>query len=378
MNIKNLVTLLGIVVVLALPISGIASRMPVQGLPAYNGTFYGTPGTGSLYNATVPIYSTLHRDNYNPATSACNGQGSGCTGEGCGKHPGVDIRVSSGTMVAAALRGTVVRSECHSSFGGLIVIEATNPYQPGNVVYLSYAHLRGRWVSVGQQVAEGQFIGESGGGQYDACRGVSTGAHLHFQIDRPHGGTYPWFPTGRVDCPDSDFEVAARTYNPIPFLTGASDTRGYTWTFDENNFFELWRRSNVSNGSGTANGKLWIDSHYSDPTLDRGPLVASCGGGGGYPCSSQVLVETDIYGGLILNLNYPCSSNPVELWFRNSFGEWGAVPFSYTGPGWYWYNFYFQPQWRGYVTDLKVVLSQGCSVAGPEHYVDYIYVAPRP
>ncbi|MBU4480134.1 M23 family metallopeptidase, partial [Patescibacteria group bacterium] len=181
-----------------------AGTKPLVGLPDYNGTYYGTPNTGSLYDSATNRFTVLYRDNYERETA-------GCAGEGCGKHPGIDIRIPSGTAVKASFGGTVIKSECNATWGGLIIIEADNPYIAGEKVYISYAHLRDRSVFLNDVVTEGQVIGESGGEDGldqngipngktpDTCFGSSTGAHLHFQVDRPHGDTYPWYPSGTTN-----------------------------------------------------------------------------------------------------------------------------------------------------------------------------------
>ncbi|MCG2695232.1 M23 family metallopeptidase, partial [Candidatus Parcubacteria bacterium] len=208
-----------------------AGTKPLDGLPDYNGTYYGTPNTGSLYDPITNRFTVLYRDNYNRTT--ITGDGDPCAGEGCGKHPGVDIRIPSGTSVKAAFTGIAVRvidqDQCEgSTWGGLVVIEANNPYKAGEKVYVSYAHLSDvdTEVVLGSAVTEGQVIGKSGGLTSDPCSGSSTGAHLHFQVDRPHGDTYPWYPSGttnsipNVEYKDSDFGVTTKTYNPLPFIQG--------------------------------------------------------------------------------------------------------------------------------------------------------------
>lgn len=89
---------------------GFAMSKPISAARDYDGTYSGAPGTGTIG------YSVLFRDNED------YGATSGCEGEGCGKHPGVDIKASSGTNVLAAIGGTVIRSECNGN---------TSPYPDG-------------------------------------------------------------------------------------------------------------------------------------------------------------------------------------------------------------------------------------------------------
>lgn len=280
---KRIVFLLALVVVAT---AGFAAE-PVPNLPDYNGTYWGTPNTGGDCDADAAncdslagrkMFTTLYRDNYE--------RESGCAGEGCGKHPGVDIDVVSGTPVRAALSGTVVRKEsCNSSWGGLVVIESTNPYASGNV-YHSYAHLRSVSVSNGDWVDQDEVIGNSGGASSDPCHGASTGSHLHFQVDKPHGGTYPWFPTGRVEDADSDFEVLEYTHNPLPFVQGYA----YNFTFAEDGNKEFWGAVNVPNYF-VSGSYLRVDSSSTAPYVGRGSYfgtVSSCGEGAPWPVGGDV------------------------------------------------------------------------------------------
>ncbi len=360
---KRIVFFLALVVVAT---AGFAAE-PVPNLPDYNGTYWGTPNTGGDCDgasancdslAGRKMFTTLYRDNYE--------RESGCAGEGCGKHPGVDIDVVSGTPVGAALSGTVVRKEsCNSSWGGLVVIESTNPYASGNV-YHSYAHLRSVSVSNGDWVDQGEVIGNSGGASSDPCHGASTGSHLHFQVDKPHGGTYPWFPTGRVEDADSDFEVLEYTHNPLPFVQGYA----YNFTFAEDGNKEFWGAVNVPNYF-VSGSYLRVDSSSTAPYVGRGSYfgtVSSCGEGA--PCSREIIVDADIFKRLVLTLNYNCVNNPVIVWFRRGPSDtWHGGSFNYTAAGAYTLNIGGLSQWYGIITDLRIKLSSGCTAnPGPEEY----------
>ena len=141
-------------------------------------------------------YSVLYRDHYlGKILDKC--------GEGWGRHPGVDIRIVSGTPVKAIADGIVKKAECTSGgWGGLVIIEHTDIPGTDGPIYSAYAHLKQIDVCVDDPditeenegiVSKGQIIGLSGGALTDPCHGNSTGAHLHFQIDKSYIG-YPWYP----------------------------------------------------------------------------------------------------------------------------------------------------------------------------------------
>ena len=354
-----------------------AGTYPIDGLPVYNGTYYGTPGADALYSKTVPRYTTLYRDNYD--------RKSGCAGEGCGKHPGVDIRVPSGTPVRAAFGGKVARVEtCDLSWGGLVVVETDNPYLPGSKIYHSYAHMRQVLASKDQTVKEGQEIGKSGGDPAgDPCYGASRGAHLHFQIDRPHTETYPWYPSkdsqgsSRVEIRDADFEVTSKTYNPLPFVRAGWQT----WRFNEDGYYELWQ-VNGATSKAVLGGYLRIDSSSNLVRLGRSGIGSTCAGSDGYPCSRNVTIEADIYKHLGLVMDFKCTANPVEIFFHsnltgwNSTNAWQGLSFNYNGPRTYLFDLTGHPGWTGVITDIVVFPSIGCTAQpGPyEFLIDQIFV----
>jgi hypothetical protein len=101
---------------------------------------------------------------------------------GTGKHSGVDLKADSGTRVVSITDGEVFKSDDSSDpngYGGQIVIKHLLDGKP---YYSKYAHLRKRYVRVGETVSAGEKIGESGGGPNDPNKGRSTGPHLHFEI----------------------------------------------------------------------------------------------------------------------------------------------------------------------------------------------------
>ncbi len=87
-------------------------------------------------------------------------------------HKGIDISVGSGTNVYACASGTVSISQYSDSAGNYVVIDHGNGYVS------KYMHNSSLKVSAGDQVQKGQVIALSG------STGISTGPHLHFQIEK--------------------------------------------------------------------------------------------------------------------------------------------------------------------------------------------------
>jgi murein DD-endopeptidase MepM/ murein hydrolase activator NlpD len=108
-------------------------------------------------------------------------------------HPGIDWSMNTGTQVLAAADGVVqglTQSSAPNSYGWRIVLEHENGY------HTLYAHLSQFNVAVGQSVAAGDVIGQSG------STGTSE-AHLHFGVYRgpitsadPNAGDWATDPFG--------------------------------------------------------------------------------------------------------------------------------------------------------------------------------------
>ena len=91
-------------------------------------------------------------------------------GNGCG-HAGLDIAAPSGTLVYAAVGGTVTSSGWNVfGYGNLVIVRGAG----GRDYY--YAHNSRLLVRVGQTVRQGQPIARVGN------TGNSTGPHLHFEV----------------------------------------------------------------------------------------------------------------------------------------------------------------------------------------------------
>ena len=91
-------------------------------------------------------------------------------------HQGIDISATTGSTVIAAAAGEVVISTYSYSAGNYIMINH------GSGVFTIYMHLSKRIADVGQEVSQGQKIGEVG------STGYATGPHLHFGIRK--NGSY--------------------------------------------------------------------------------------------------------------------------------------------------------------------------------------------
>ena len=94
-------------------------------------------------------------------------------------HSGVDLGVPTGTPVRAAGEGLVRRASDDRVSGRLVLVDH------GSGVSTVYCHNDALLVAPGDAVARGQVIALSGNS------GLSTGPHLHYQLDLPHGPANP-------------------------------------------------------------------------------------------------------------------------------------------------------------------------------------------
>ena len=94
------------------------------------------------------------------------------------KHRGVDLSASFGTVVRSVAGGTVEYAGWYGNGGNTVKIRHATLGGLGGPFVTEYMHLSEIKVSNGQTVFIGQEIGRSG------STGVSTGNHLHFQLDR--------------------------------------------------------------------------------------------------------------------------------------------------------------------------------------------------
>lgn len=108
-----------------------------------------------------------------------------------GHHTGIDF---AGPIPGISIEGKIVRS----STPGTVVISEYQRYSDGSSdmgnwvgvyyaaddVTITYWHMAGRFVNVGEHVARGQAIGKVG------TTGNSTAPHLHVQANRGRGFDY--------------------------------------------------------------------------------------------------------------------------------------------------------------------------------------------
>jgi murein DD-endopeptidase MepM/ murein hydrolase activator NlpD len=97
-------------------------------------------------------------------------------------HQGIDIAAPIGTPIHVPMAGVVVNSGPASGFGMWVRVQ----HSDGTITV--YGHINRSFVEVGQRVAAGQVIAETGN------RGQSTGPHLHIGVMQ--NGVYvnpkPW------------------------------------------------------------------------------------------------------------------------------------------------------------------------------------------
>ena len=85
-------------------------------------------------------------------------------------HQGVDFAAGKGTPIQASASGTVVMAGWGGGYGNVVILDH------GRGLRTRYAHMNKIGVRNGQQVSQGQTIGQVG------STGLSTGPHLHYEV----------------------------------------------------------------------------------------------------------------------------------------------------------------------------------------------------
>lgn len=106
-------------------------------------------------------------------------------------HEGVDLKQAYGTPVKSTGNGVVTFAGTQRGYGRVVMIHHANAYET------RYAHLSAISVEKGQQVKRGEVIGKLGNS------GISTGAHVHYEV-RING------------VPHDPMKVKLPSYNPLP------------------------------------------------------------------------------------------------------------------------------------------------------------------
>lgn len=165
----------------------------------FNNQFASTGGfaIGERINISL-TYPTISKEANSLGTYGCNIR-RGSRNDQC--HTGLDFSLNQGEPVRAAASGKVLYASQDPEGGayGLSI----RIIHPGGASTL-YAHLSRLLVTSGQEVKQGEIIGEVG------STGYSTGPHLHFELRRNSTCLFDGFPNQLGRC----------TLDPTPYLTG--------------------------------------------------------------------------------------------------------------------------------------------------------------
>ncbi|WP_416393695.1 MULTISPECIES: M23 family metallopeptidase [unclassified Curtobacterium] len=134
-------------------IERVPERAPASGRPS--GTAVARPVVG-----TIPVAGGF-------GTRSVSGCGACST-----NHRGLDFAAREGTAVVAAMSGRVVAAGPLGGYGNQVLLQHPDGSET------RYGHLSQIGVRIGQSVTAGERIGAVGN------TGVSTGAHLHFEVLR--------------------------------------------------------------------------------------------------------------------------------------------------------------------------------------------------
>lgn len=94
-------------------------------------------------------------------------------------HGGIDISAPMQTPVVAPAAGTVIAAQFEAGLGNTVLLSH------GNGLRTTYGHLARYTVKAGQTVMRNQIIGWVG------STGLSTGPHLHYEVEQNGAGVDP-------------------------------------------------------------------------------------------------------------------------------------------------------------------------------------------
>lgn len=189
-----------------------------------------------------------------------------------GPHRGNDYAVPEGTPVHAAKDGTVVETGNNpGGFGNYVVLQHDDGYQT------VYGHLSQKYVSKGQagKISAGTVIGLSGN------TGLSTGPHLHFQVQTGRNG---------------------KTINPDRYLSGAMDAKTNTTT-------KAGVKAQSTLLGMMSAGKLFSsEGSLAVGDISAGTAGSGIGGGAESVGPSGMRAHGGHGGNLVVNINLPAGS----------------------------------------------------------------------
>jgi hypothetical protein len=129
-----------------------------------------------------------------------------------GGHSGIDFAAPGGTLIRAAVGGTVIFAGQSGAYGNLVKVQ----HNDGTVGY--YAHQSSYAVQPGQRIARGSLIGRVG------STGNSTGPHLHFEVRRDGRPVdpRPWLGDQDLTAPSADPTFSPGDLNLLPAFSSSS------------------------------------------------------------------------------------------------------------------------------------------------------------
>ncbi len=147
----------------------VEERLPDDKKEQYNGYKLSTGGQQVYGPVIKEDWQNLISSNYGERIHPITGERT--------FHKGVDIAIPTGTMLYSAIEGEVIIAKYSESAGNYVSVRTQSGWT------VTYMHMDNISVRVGQEIEQGEYIGQSGN------TGRSTGAHLHLQVEDTNGNT---------------------------------------------------------------------------------------------------------------------------------------------------------------------------------------------
>ncbi len=154
--------------------SRVGSRQLASAEPEYEEPVRVSSSRSVVRSSSIKFNHPIRNAGYVSSSFGYRVRPKGQGGYGSKNHKGIDLAVSTGTKVYPAAPGVVKKTGYSWSQGNYVIVSHGGGYET------HYYHLNNRRpiVRTGQSVPVNQIIGYSGD------TGISTGPHLHFQIEK--------------------------------------------------------------------------------------------------------------------------------------------------------------------------------------------------